>query len=106
CGLPDFFLASSACCNTDTIFKNNGRGTPTSRLNSPSLNLVKFSYFMGSVETLFYFRRSSINVALNNLGIVVEQLTEVLWKHIYIRDKDNYPSRLHKCDSNNTQRHY
>lgn len=32
--------------------------------------------------------------ALNNLWIVVEQLTEILWKNIYIKNKDNYPRQV------------
>lgn len=34
------------------------------------------------------------NDALNNLWIVVEQLTEILWKDIYIKKKDTYHSRV------------
>ncbi|HRN46059.1 MAG TPA: hypothetical protein PLH20_15000 [Flavobacterium sp.] len=36
------------------------------------------------------------NDALNNLWIVVEQLTEILWKDIYIKKKDTYHSRVKK----------
>lgn len=36
------------------------------------------------------------NDALNNLWIVIEQLTEILWKGIYIKEKDNYHSLVKK----------
>jgi len=34
------------------------------------------------------------NDALNNLWIVVEQITEILWKKIYIKCKDSYPRQV------------
>ncbi|WP_180083149.1 hypothetical protein [Acinetobacter sp. YH12102] len=48
----------------------------------------------------------NINDALNNLWIVVEQLTEILWKQIYIRHKDNYPRRVQKCHANYKESNY
>ena len=37
------------------------------------------------------------NDALNNLWIVVEQITEILWKNFYIKLQDVYPERVKKC---------
>ncbi|TCH65391.1 hypothetical protein [Acinetobacter sp. ANC 4862] len=40
------------------------------------------------------------NDALNNLWIVVEQLTEILWINIYKKQKFKYPLRVQKCHTN------
>lgn len=39
------------------------------------------------------------NDALNNLWIIVEQLTEILWLNIYTKQKNKYPERVQKCHS-------
>lgn len=46
------------------------------------------------------------NDALNNLWIVVEQLTEILWKKIYIRHKDNYQRQVKKIYAHYKEKKY
>lgn len=46
------------------------------------------------------------NDALNNLWIVVEQLTEILWKKIYIRHKDNYQRQVKKIHAHYKEKKY
>ena len=46
------------------------------------------------------------NDALNNLWIVVEQLTEILWKQIYTSNKDNYPRQVKKIHTYYKEKKY
>lgn len=46
------------------------------------------------------------NDAFNNLWIVVEQLTEILWKQIYLKQKDKYPTRVKNLYEHHKQKKY
>lgn len=42
------------------------------------------------------FNRNKID-AINNLWIVVEQLTEILWKKKYLENRNSFSARVHHC---------
>jgi hypothetical protein len=53
------------------------------------------AFFLLNGYTAMVYRNNSD--ALNNLWIVVEQLTEYLWTEQYINNRNSFPSRVAKC---------